>query len=86
MDMIHIVQVSHDIGAQMLDISLLAHLKHGMVHWSVADWTLLAQQFDTDPFAGFREWSSNLVASGQLWALIIGFIVGYLFRGFTSYG
>ena len=55
-------------------------------HSTVAEWMILAQQFDTDPFAGIREWFGNLVATGQLWALIIGFILGYLFRGFTSYG
>ena len=28
---------------------------------------------------------SNFVKTGQAWALLIGFIAGYMFRGFTSY-
>ena len=64
----------------------LGSSKLGLLHGSPSDWILLAQQFDTDPFSGIREWFINLIETGQLWALIIGFIVGYLFRGFTSYG
>ncbi|NET09736.1 MAG: hypothetical protein F6K16_34545 [Symploca sp. SIO2B6] len=58
----------------------------GAFHGFNMDWIILAQQFDIDPFAGIRGWFVNLVETGQLWALIIGFIMGYLFRGFTSYG
>jgi len=46
---------------------------------------LLAQQFDTDVFAGFRRAVSNFFESGQVWALVIGFILGYLIRGLTTY-
>ncbi len=28
---------------------------------------------------------SNFVKTGQAWSLLIGFIAGYMFRGFTSY-
>ncbi|NEQ96228.1 MAG: hypothetical protein F6K30_05820 [Cyanothece sp. SIO2G6] len=65
---------------------MVTHFKLGFPQLHVGDWTVLAQQFETDPFKGIREWFANLVATGQLWALIIGFIIGYLFRGFTSYG
>jgi len=47
---------------------------------------ILAEQFDTDVFRGFREWGSNFIESGQVWALLIGIVVGYLFRGLTTYG
>ena len=29
---------------------------------------------------------NHFVKTGQIWALLIGIIVGYLFKGFTSYG
>ena len=29
---------------------------------------------------------NNFVKSGQVWALLIGIILGYLFRSLTSYG
>jgi hypothetical protein len=58
-------------------------------HYSLVEWPLLAQaaqQFDTDVFAGTRAWFANFIETGQVWALIIGIIVGYAFRSFTSYG
>lgn len=48
-------------------------------------WDLLAQQFDTDVFAGFRRTLSNFVKSGQIWAMLIGFVLGYMIRGITTY-
>jgi hypothetical protein len=32
-----------------------------------------------------RAWA-QLVKTGQLWAMIIGFILGYMIRSFTSFG
>ncbi len=54
-------------------------------HHSAIDWNLLAQ-FNTDVFAGTRAYFNNFVKSGQVWALLIGIVLGYLFRGFTTYG
>ena len=85
MTTVYIGQLLQDMGSHILDLSIM-HTKLGLLHGNTTDWIVLAQQFDTDPFAGIREWFGNLIATGQLWALIIGFILGYLFRGFTSYG
>ncbi len=46
---------------------------------------VLAQQFDQDFFASSGEILSNFVESGQIWALLIGIVLGYLVRGLTSY-
>ncbi len=55
--------------------------------WHVnVDWGILAQQFDTDVFAGFRNAWNYFIKSGQVWALIIGIVLGYLIRGLTTYG
>ncbi|BAU40469.1 hypothetical protein [Leptolyngbya sp. O-77] len=54
-------------------------------HWQL-DYPTLAQQFDTDVFAGVRRAADNFVKTGQVWALLIGIIIGYLLRGFTTYG
>ncbi|MEM9215876.1 MAG: hypothetical protein AAGD25_16225 [Cyanobacteria bacterium P01_F01_bin.150] len=98
MAIVEIGQILQDIGNYGLtdlfhvNVSLFqGHLwshTEGYVwgHPATTEWIILAQQFDTDPFSGIREWFGNLIATGQLWALIIGFILGYLFRGFTSYG
>lgn len=50
------------------------------------DGSLLAQQFETDVFANTRSAFDNFVKSGQLWAFVIGLVIGYLVRSFTSYG
>ena len=74
-----------DVGGTGVTQNILQS-KLDLWHGLTIDWLVLAQQFYTDPFSGIREWFGILVATGQLWALIIGFILGYLFRGFTSYG
>lgn len=46
---------------------------------------LLAQQVDDPDILGQiqRAWN-NFVKSGQIWALIIGIVIGYVFRGFRG--
>lgn len=60
----------------------------GQVDWSALEWNnfVLAQQFDTDVFAGVRNAATNFYRSGQLWALLAGMVIGYLLRSFTTYG
>lgn len=50
------------------------------------NWSVLAQQLDTDPFRGFRTMFSNFFKSGQAWAFLAGVVFGYLIRSLTSYG
>ncbi|MDB9392380.1 MAG: hypothetical protein EWV85_15310 [Microcystis aeruginosa Ma_QC_C_20070703_M131] len=40
---------------------------------------------DVDIIGNVQKAFSNFVKTGQAWALVIGLIVGYMFRGFTSY-
>lgn len=72
----------------------------GMTHWADASQALpghhvldllTVAQTQTKPFSenlwGDVSGSFNrFVKSGQLWALLIGIVVGYVFRSFTSYG
>ncbi len=56
------------------------------VLWQISgDWSLLAQQFDQDVFAGFRDAFSNFIESGQVWALLIGVIIGYFLKSVFTY-
>lgn len=48
--------------------------------------TLLAEQFETDVFKGTRTTLNNFVKSGQAWAMLAGFVIGYIVRGLTTYG
>ena len=47
--------------------------------------TVLAQQFDQDIVGDLGNALNTFVQSGQIWALIIGFVLGYLLRGVTTY-
>jgi len=47
---------------------------------------VLAQQTDADLVANFKEAVNNFIESGQVYAFILGIILGYLVRKFTTYG
>jgi hypothetical protein len=38
-----------------------------------------------DVMAQMQEGFDHFIKSGQVWALLIGFVLGYLFRNFTAY-
>lgn len=60
----------------------LVHLSHW--HASV-DWPVLAQNVtDPDVLGQIQRWWNNVIKSGQLWALLIGLILGYVVRGITA--
>lgn len=42
-------------------------------------------QFEDNLGSSFQGAWDNFIQSGQVWALLVGFIVGYLFRSITSY-
>ena len=46
---------------------------------------VIAQQFEDTFFSNSGEILGNFVESGQLWALLIGIILGYVVRGITTY-
>ena len=48
--------------------------------------TILAQQFDQDILGDMTGAWGRFVDSGQLWAMLIGFVIGYIFKSLTSYG
>lgn len=47
--------------------------------------SLWIAQFEDNLGSSFQSAWDNFIQSGQVWALIIGFIVGYVFRSITSY-
>lgn len=54
---------------------------------SVLDSLTIAQNVtDPDLLGQMQKAFSNFVQSGQVWALLIGLVVGYLIRNITSYG
>lgn len=47
---------------------------------------ILAQQFDQDILGDIGAAWGRFVDSGQIWAMLIGFVIGYIFKSLTSYG
>ncbi|NRB09852.1 MAG: hypothetical protein HRU34_24190 [Richelia sp.] len=67
------------------------HLYQGsvssMFEYSAVHGTFIAQTVnDPDVMGQMQKSFSNFVESGQVWALLIGVVIGYLFRSLTSYG
>lgn len=56
-----------------------------LAHWPT-DWLLAQQVPQTDIVGDLQKWFNNLVKTGQLWAFLLGIIVGYLIKTFTSFG
>jgi hypothetical protein len=46
---------------------------------------VLAQQFDQDILGDMGNLWNTFIESGQVWALVIGIVVGYLIRNLTAY-
>ena len=46
---------------------------------------IIAQHFDQDILGDLGVAMSEFVESGQVWALLIGIVLGYLIRGLTTY-
>ncbi|KAM3091723.1 hypothetical protein ACKFKG_24785 [Phormidesmis sp. 146-35] len=58
------------------------------LHWPLPDdWMVLAQQFKEPDFAGDigKAWA-HFVKTGQVWAFLIGLVIGYMVKTFTTYG
>ena len=50
------------------------------------DWTIVAQTLKQTDLAGdVQKTFNHFVQTGQIWALLTGLIIGYLFRSLTSY-
>ncbi|PZO51675.1 MAG: hypothetical protein DCF15_14595 [Phormidesmis priestleyi] len=47
---------------------------------------VIGQQFDQDLIGSTGKTLHHFYASGQLWALLIGVVLGYAFKSMSSYG
>ncbi len=66
------------------------HLIDGTINFtynnSLSKITILAQTIeDPDIMGQMQDAWYNFVDSGQVWALLIGLLIGYSFKGLTSY-
>ena len=58
----------------------------GLSHQLSVNWLVLAQEVNNPDVIGqmVNAWN-NFVKTGQIWAFLIGLILGYVFRSFTSF-
>ncbi len=51
------------------------------------NWTALAQTItDPDLMGQMQKAWNHFIQTGQVWALLIGLVIGYIIRNLTSYG
>lgn len=65
--------------------NLLDHDRAHQLIWHINSHSIWIAQFEDNLGSSFQDAWNNFIQSGQVWALIIGFIVGYVFRSITSY-
>lgn len=58
-------------------------LTHFHLNWQTL--TATAQQFNQDVTKDLAGGWNNFIKSGQVWALVIGVTLGYLFKSITSF-
>ncbi|MBE9124636.1 hypothetical protein IQ257_03530 [Coleofasciculus sp. LEGE 07092] len=64
----------------------MTHLADPFSQLSV-HWLVLAQTIeDPDVLGQIQGAFKNFVESGQVWAFLIGLVIGYIFRGMSSFG
>ena len=57
---------------------------NGFSHSLVSSSIWIAQAIKDDLFNNVGVSWNNFIQSGQVWSLVIGFVLGYLFRSITS--
>lgn len=72
-----------ELTAQLSTIDSVSHFQLADLH-SYIHMDLVAQQFNQDVMGDLAKGWNNFVKSGQIWALMIGAVVGYLFRSITN--
>ncbi|WP_299487182.1 hypothetical protein [Acaryochloris sp. IP29b_bin.137] len=67
-----------------LDLVSQSHIAQKII-FQTHQHSIWIAQFEDNLGSSFQSAWDNFIQSGQVWALIIGFIVGYVFRSITSY-
>ncbi len=88
-DIVHSLTINFASSVSSIDIATM-HPGHLHLGYLDLDWDfLLAQaqksgEFKQDVVADMTKGWNNFVKTGQIWALLIGITLGYLFRSVTS--
>ncbi len=81
--------ISNLIGNIIAGGTSIIHLSDSvpMLVWKIfLNGSLLAQHVDVDLWADVQNSFNNFVQSGQIWAMLVGFFLGYFIRGMYTIG
>jgi cytochrome c peroxidase len=81
-----LIPLSHSISASADMIAVVMHPLSHTLNEVAQNTMFLAQHTDADLVAEFQKAFKQFVESGQVWAMLIGLIIGYFFRALTTYG
>ena len=68
-----------------VDFSAIDFNSLNLAHFHLDLHTFFAQQFNQDVTKDLAGGWNNFVKTGQIWALLIGITLGYLFKSITSF-
>ena len=87
-DLIHNFAVAGliTLGNSYSQAAAFALQPDGIVPHLPTDHLLLGQQFQQDILGDLTKGFNTFVKTGRLWAMLIGFVIGYVFKSMTSYG
>lgn len=75
---------------EMQVVTSVVHSLSPLIDWvslQLTDGLVLAQQVeDPDVLGQMQQAFNNFIESGQVWAFLIGLVIGYIFRGMSSFG
>ncbi|BBC25673.1 hypothetical protein [Pseudanabaena sp. ABRG5-3] len=85
LDLAHHLVTSTDLASHIsaIDFANNFHFNLADIH-SHINMDLIAQEFKQDVMGDIGKGWNRFVSSGQIWALLIGVVVGYLFRSITN--
>ncbi len=77
----------HDWSDALQQLQMHTSASLQQLSWHTqASWTVLAQHVqDPDVLGQMQKAFNNFIKSGQVWALGIGVVLGYMIKGFTSF-
>ncbi len=59
---------------------------HAIAPHLPTDHLILGQMFQQDILGDLGKGFNTFVKTGRLWAMLIGFVIGFVFKSMTSYG
>ena len=84
-----IIADNSTICALLIDYLPIEQMSHLVNEQLIPAITVLAEGYqdieDIDVIAQMQDAYNNFIQSGQVWALGIGVVLGYIFRAFTAY-